>query len=251
MHTDYARVPHHLTAHLPERVTFSQGAYAMLAATALHALRRGDPDFGAFAAIIGLGLVGQLSAQIHKLAGCYVIGWDIIEFRTATARKWGIDETVVVGAEDPVAKTHAFTDADGLDNAVFAFGGDAERAMESVLKCMKVSPDGHPMGTIVFVGQGSFRYTSRLTNIDIRRASRTGPGYHDEAWEYGADYPPVFMRWTTRTNIALCLRLIAEGKLNVDALTTHTIPLEDVDAGISDIIAEPDEILGVVFKMNE
>jgi len=43
------------------------------------------------------------------------------------------------------------------------------------------------------------------------------------------------------------MRLIAEGRLNVDALTTHRIPLERVDEGISAIIDDPDSILGVAF----
>ena len=56
------------------------------------------------------------------------------------------------------------------------------------------------------------------------------------------------MRWTTRTNLELCMRLIAEGKLNVDHLTTHTIALDQVDEQITRIIDRPDDILGVVFE---
>ena len=50
-------------------------------------------------------------------------------------------------------------------------------------------------------------------------------------------------------DVAAVKRLIAEGRLNVDALTTHTIALTDVDAGVSAIIGDPDRILGVVFEM--
>ena len=105
------------------------------------------------------------------------------------------------------------------------------------------------MGRIVVVGGTRFDYTSSLTNIDIRRASRTGPGYHDEDWETGPAYPRVFMRWTTRTNLELCMRLIAERRLDVDVLTTHTIPVADVEEGIEAAIGRPDEMLGVVFTM--
>ena len=75
--------------------------------------------------------------------------------------------------------------------------------------------DGHPMGTMVVVGNPTFEYRNHeagMTNIDIRRASRVGPGYHDDAWERGADYPPVFMRWTARTNLELTVRLIGEAE---------------------------------------
>jgi len=91
---------------------------------------------------------------------------------------------------------------------------------------------------------------SNTTNIDIRRSSRTGPGYHDEAWEYGPAYPPVFMRWTTQSNLQLCLRLISEGRLNVDCLTTHTVPLEKARTAVDEMMQDPDGILGVVFEMS-
>ena len=253
LHADLAVVPHNLCVHLPENVTFAQGAYGMLSATAMHALRRGEPELGESAAVVGLGLVGQLTAQLYQLAGNYVIGWDLIEQRLAIARKWGIDATAHVSSEDEIELTRRFTKGYGLDAAVLALAGDATSVVRSLGKCMKVAPDGHPMGRIMVVGNPTFGYRDHesigMTNIDIRRASRTGPGYHDEAWETGGPYPPVFMRWTTRTNLELCMRLISEGKLNVDCLTTHTIPLKDVDARISEIIDEPDEILGVVFEM--
>jgi len=249
LHTNYAVVPHHLCVALPDNVTWAEGSYAMLAATALHALRRGEPQLGEFVAVVGLGIVGQLAARLHQLAGGYVIGWEIIPFRVEVARRWGIDATALVGAEDEVALTQAFTRGYGLDGAVFAFQGDGAAALNNVRKCLKCTADGHRMGRIVIVGGVRFDYAFGLTNADIREASRTGPGYHDEEWEVGKPYPPAVVRWTTRTNLELIMRLISEGRLDVDCLTTHTIPLEDVEARVLAILDDPDRILGVVFEM--
>ena len=249
LHSDYAVVPHNLCSPLPETVTFAQGAYAMLAATGLHAVRRLEPELGEYTAVVGLGIVGQLTAMLCRLAGNYVIGWDTIKRRVEIARSWGIDAVALVGEEDEARSTKEFTGGRGLDSAVLAFGGDANRAYRSVESCFKCAPDTHRYGRIVVVGRASFEYGSSLTNMDIRRASRTGPGYHDEAWEAGPDYPPVFLRWTTKTNLALCLRLISEGRLDVDRLTTHTIPLDDVEAGVLKALESPDDMLGVVFEM--
>lgn len=248
LHTDVAVVPHHLCVRLPGEVSFAQGAYAMLAATAMHALRRGQPEFGEHCAVVGLGLVGQLTASLYQLAGNEVIGWDSIGFRCAVARRRGIRTTVTAGQEDEVAATGTFTRGEGLDAAVLAFGGEATKAVDALERCFKHTPDGHRWGRIVVVGGCTFQYPSRTTNLDIRRASRTGYGYHDEAWEYGAPYPPVAMRWTTRTNLELCMRLIAERRLDVDALTTHTLPLADVEEGVAALLDDPDRVLGVVFQ---
>jgi polar amino acid transport system substrate-binding protein len=248
--SNYAVVPHRLCIRLPDAVSHEDGAYGMLGATALHALRRGAPGLGEFVAVVGLGIVGQLTARLYQLAGNYVIGWDTIPFRVRLAEGWGIDTAVLVGTDDEIEATGAFTGGRGLDGAVLAFGGDGNQAVRALGRCMKVAPDGHPMGTIVVVGNPNFEYRSHeagMTNIDIRRASRVGPGYHDDAWERGADYPPVFMRWTTRTNLELTVRLIAERKLQVSALTTHTIPMDRVEQDTPALLDDPDQVLGVVF----
>ena len=44
------------------------------------------------------------------------------------------------------------------------------------------------------------------------------------------------------------MRLIAAGKLRVDPLTTHAIPLENVQKEVEGILGEPDRIPGVVFR---
>ena len=249
-HATHALVPQNLCVRLPDGVTFDQGAYAMLSATAVQALRRGGPGFGELCCVVGLGLLGQLTARVYQLAGSYVIGWDTIARRREIADAWGIDAVVDSGREDEVEATLAFTGGRGLDAAVLAFGGDGTEAVAKLTRCMKLSPDGHQMGQITVVGGTSIDLPATLWNVDVRRSSRTGPGYHDDAWERGGTYPPVFVRWTTQTNLELCMRLIAEGKLDVDCLTTHRIPLERAEEEVAAIIDEPDEILGLVFHMN-
>lgn len=247
LHTDYAVIPHNLCASLPDALSFVQGSYAHLSATALQCLRRGQPEFGERVAVIGLGVLGQLTAQLYQLAGNFVVGWDIVPFCCEVAKRWGIGATIVPGEDDEVEATRRFTKGYGLDAAVFAFGGDGTEMLQKIEQCMKCAPDTHPMGRIIVIGRTHFQYRPTLTNMDIRRSSRTGPGYHDETWEYGSDYPAVFVRWTTRANIRLCLELIENGKLDVTCLTTHTIPLEEAEEGISSTLDDPDRILGVAF----
>ena len=248
LHADYAVVPHNLCTKLPDGVSFLQGSYGMLAATALHTLRRGEPEFGENVLIVGLGIVGQLTAQLYQLAGSFAMGWDYIDNRVEIAGKWGIHGAVCLDDADHQEATKAFTHGSGFDAAIMAFGGEGTDTFKSVLKVLKRSPDGHTMGRIVINGNLTFTY-SGLNNVDVRRAARTGPGYHDSNWEVGSPYPPVFMRWTTTTNLDLCMRLLEEGKLDVDALTTHRIPLHDLEAGITQIIEEPNNILGVVLDI--
>jgi threonine dehydrogenase-like Zn-dependent dehydrogenase len=250
LHTDYAIVPRNLCVPLPENVTFEQGAYAMLLATAMQTLRRGQPEFGENTCVVGLGLVGLLTARLYQLAGNFVLGWDRLPARVAIANRWGIDS--VLEDENGPTATRDFTLGEGLDSAVLAMAGECDQTLDRLVQCMKKTPDGHAVGKIMVVGWPEFSFGSKslmggMNNIDLRRCSRTGAGYHDEAWEYGPDYPPVFLRWTTKANLKLCMRLISEGKVAVDALTTHRIRLAKVEKEIDAVLAVPDQMLGVIF----
>ena len=248
LHADYSVVPQNLVVPLPEGANFEQGAYGMLLATAMQAVRRGEPGLGEYVAVAGLGIVGLLTARCYQLAGCHVIGWDTLPFRLEVARELGLDDTVLVTEEKEVEKTLRFTGGRGLDIGVLALGGDAAKPAYALENCMKISGDGHPMGTMVVVGGAEFPFTRSLTNLDVRRSSRTGPGYHDKAWERGRDYDPVFVRWDTRRNLELSLRLVAEGKIAVEKLTTHRVAFERVEEETDGITRHPHAILGMVFE---
>jgi threonine dehydrogenase-like Zn-dependent dehydrogenase len=252
LHSDYAVVPHNLCVALPDAVSFEQGAYAMLLATALQVVRRGQPQLGEAACVVGLGIVGLLTARLFQLAGCDVLGWDRLPARVAMARQWGVE--AVLEDEHGPGLTQQFTRGAGLDAAVLAMAGECDETVDRLVQCMQRTPDGHPVGRIMVVGWPQFSFGPKsqvgaMNNIDIRRCARTGAGYHDAAWEYGPDYPPVFMRWTTQTNLQLAMRLVAEGKVNVDGLTTHRIRLAEVEQAIDAALDHPDEMLGVVFQM--
>lgn len=247
LHSDWNVVPQNLCVRLPDGVSFEQSSYAMLLATALQAVRRAQPEFGERACVVGMGLVGQLTAQLLAASGCRVIGWARNDRQSEIAKSWGIAEVINMKTCDPVAATNAFTGGRGLDLSVFSFPGKAGTSWDQTIKCMKITPDGHTMGRVVVVGGSEIDLKWIPANLDVCIAARTGPGYHDSAWELGQDYPPVFMQWTTQTNLEVCMDAIRYGQVNVDALTTHRIALENAEAEI-DALSDPTQILGLVFE---
>jgi len=252
-HATYSVVPKNLCARLPDNVSFEEGAFSNLVLTSLHAVRRGEPELGENLLVVGLGLVGQMAARLGQIAGMYVMGWDMSPFRCELAKKWGIDEVAVVGQEDEVAKSKAFTRNGGFDMAVMAFGGDGTKAVQSVKGVMLLSPDTHQMGRICLVGglRTDLGWGANLGNLDLRCCSRTGPGYHDDPWEVGDyEYPPVFMRWTTRSNLEYALRLMSEGKLDVKCLITHRLPLARIDDAVAAHIEQPNSTMATVLLMD-
>ncbi len=251
-HTNYAAVPVNLVAPIPDEVTFEQAAYLSLAATSLQAVRRTSPKLGEYGAVLGLGIVGNLAAQLYRLSGARVLGWESIASRAEIAHRCGIFPVTDFMKADAVAASKDFAAPYGMDLALFAFGGNGEKAFDDVKKCMKVSADGHAMGRIVLVGGCRVPVDGGAAsgNLDILASSRTGAGYHDRAWEYGRDYPPAFVQFTTRRNAEEIIRLIAEKRLLVDPMTTHRIKLENVAEAGDLLIDHPDRALGVILEMN-
>lgn len=249
-HATHAAVPVNLTVPIPEGVSFEEAAFCHLAATALHAVRRAEPAFGENFAVSGLGVVGQLAVQLARLSGTHVVGLDRLPKRLDVAKACGADAVFNVAEEDPVPLVAAFCRGHGLDAGIIAFGGDGTEALEQLYAMMKPAPDTHRWGRIVVVGGITVTVTlaDRLGNVDIRSSARPGHGYHDEAWEHGADYPAVIVKWTTQRNLEECLRSIAEGTLKVEPLISDVFGLDEAPAACEKIVASPADTLGVVLK---
>ncbi|MBT3603682.1 MAG: zinc-binding alcohol dehydrogenase [Candidatus Latescibacteria bacterium] len=248
-HASHVCVPRNMAVPIPDGVKDEHAASIHLVATGLNAFRRGDFKFGEFMGVVGLGLVGQFTCQLGRLAGCHVIGLDTLPMRLDMAQTCGLERGVNVKEEDPIAIAPLFSRGYGLDGAVIAFGGDGTQAFVTLTKMIKKTPDTHLMGRIVIVGGARIEhnFAAALGNLDVRSAARTGPGYHDEAWEHGADYPGVFVQWTTRRNMEECLVFMASGGLLVEPLITHRVALNDAPDACEELIQHPDRALGVVF----
>ena len=248
-HATIANIPRNLSVPMPDTLAYDHAVFLTLAATAMNAIRRAELQFAEFLGVAGLGLVGQLSCQLGRLSGCHVIGMDRLPGRLVAAEEAGLERALNIDDEDPIEASLGFTRGYGLDAGIIAFGGDGNSAFRTLFGMLKQSPDTHKMGRIVIVGAARINqgFAASLGNVDVRAASRTGAGYHDNAWEHGAEYPPVFVQWTTTRNLEECLILLDNGGLNVEPLITHRTPLDEAPEACDDLIERPNDALGVVF----
>ena len=251
-HANYANVPVNMVVPIPDNVTYAQATYACLGATSLQAVRRADIKLGEYGMVLGQGIVGNLAAQLCQINGARVMGWEGYESRIDTAHKCEVNNTVNFRDSDPVELSKEFAAPYGMDFAIMAFGGQATEAFNSIKECMKVSQDGHIMGNVVMVGGCKIEVGGGAAtgNLNIKIASRTGPGYHDSDYEYGKDYPNAFVQFTTQRNLKEIISLISEKRLLVDPMTTHVMPLEKVGEAADLLINSPDKALGIVLEMS-
>ncbi len=249
LHATHACVPKNLSVHIPEGLSYAEAALNHLGATALHLIRRSQLEFGENVAVFGLGAVGQFVCQLASLSGTHVMALDRFPLRLELVKETGADVVVNFETQDLVEIAAEFTRGYGIDCAAICFGGDANAALKQIKRIMKVSPDTHMMGRIVCVaGSITHNFGASLGNLDLRSSARPGPGYHDEEWERGRDYPPVFVRWTTKRNVEEVLRLAAEGKLKIKPMITHEYQLENAPEACEKIIQTPEETVAVVLK---
>jgi predicted dehydrogenase/threonine dehydrogenase-like Zn-dependent dehydrogenase len=221
VHAEYNLIPRNLLTPIPENVDFESAAFTTLGAIALHGFRLSQAAIGESVAVIGLGLVGLLTAQIAAAAGCRVLGIDRAADRVALAASLGFAAAPRAQAESAAA---AFTQGRGFDAVILCADTPSNDPVELAGAIARLRGRVVAVGA---VGQSLPRkiyYEKELTFVNSRSY---GPGRYDPHYEEeGEDYPYAYVRWTEGRNFEAVLHLMAEGKLRVHPLITHRFPIE-------------------------
>jgi predicted dehydrogenase/threonine dehydrogenase-like Zn-dependent dehydrogenase len=251
VHAELACVPRLLVGRIPARnsaedVAFDEAAFATLGAVALHGIRTAEVKLGDLVAVIGLGLLGHLTVQLLKAAGCRVLGLDIDRSRAELATR--------LGADAVAASSAAFRDL-----CVDQSGG---AGVDAVLITAE-TPSSEPVNLagaiareraiVVAVGTVGIDIERRAyyeKELDFRISRSYGPGRYDAAYEQkGRDYPIGYVRWTETRNMEAFLQFLAEKKVCVGPLITHRFPIERAPGAYELITGKSGKpFLGVVIQ---
>jgi predicted dehydrogenase/threonine dehydrogenase-like Zn-dependent dehydrogenase len=257
VHAEVACVPRLLVARIPERepitghaipneVSFDEAAFATLGAVALHGIRTAEAKLGDLVAVIGLGLMGQLTVQLLKAAGCRVLGMDIDPARNELARRMGV-EAVAGSAAAFRDLCSEISHGAGVDSVLIA----AETASSDPVNLAgAIARDRAIVVAVGTVGLDIERKAYYEKELDFRISRSYGPGRYDSAYEQkGRDYPIGYVRWTETRNMEAFLRLLADGKIDVGSLITHRFPIEQ-GRGAYDLITgrSHQPFLGVLIQ---
>lgn len=234
-----------LTVKLPETVPFDQACFATLGSIALNSIRIANVSLGDTVAVIGLGLVGQLVAQLARLQGGRVLAMDLRPERVAMAKTLGAQHAILggPGAREAV---QSLTNGRGADCVIIA------AAAKSAAPCLQALEICRDRGRIVVVGAVgmSFPWNDMyLKEIQLYMSRAYGPGSYDPLYEKkGQDYPFAYVRWTENRNMEEFLRLIAQGSIQVEPLVTHRFPLEQADQAYQTILDPAGSSLAVLLE---
>lgn len=247
-HAERAFVIRHNFAKIPDGLDTAEAATANIGLTALHALRRAEFLPGETAAIIGLGLVGQMIVQMVRMMGGRAIGIDIIPFRLQKAEEQGIDLALSGDADALAAAVADFTCGLGVDVSFVAAGGGP---VPGRLGVRLVRPSGRVMmigGLVPDFTVGHPDANPHTKEIDIRWVFGRGPGSRDQDYlNARTDYPSRFVQWDQERNLYALLGMQASGQVNVAPLLTHRFPFAEAPKAVDILIDRPDEALAVVL----
>lgn len=242
VHAEVDHVPGNLCARVPEGVEFAQAAFGTVGSIALQGVRQADVRIGERVAVIGLGLVGQLTARILRAAGCEVVGVDHAKDLVDLAVDAGIDRAYVrseLGAELPEA-------AQDCDAVVITA---ATQSADPVELAARLCRDRGRVVVVGDVGMAVPRGPYYDKELDLRLSRSYGPGRYDRSYEErGIDYPIGYVRWTEQRNLGAFLEMLATGRVKVDDLISARYEVDRAPEAYERLLEEGGSPLGVLLE---
>jgi len=238
-HAEEVFVPKNLVVKIPDNVSTEEAAFVTLGAIALQGVRRAELTPGERVAVIGLGLLGQLTAQILNAYGLPVLGLDVSQRQVEKAHKLGLQEGAVIGQDAVEKVASSFSNGQGVDAVIITA---ATKSNEPVELAGRISRN---KGRISVVGDVKMDVPRKIyyeKELDLRISRSYGPGRYDPNYEEkGVDYPIGYVRWTEKQNMEEFLRLISIGRVDVKPMITHTFKIADALEAYKLILENPDK----------
>ena len=244
-HAELVCAPKNLCAKVPDNVSDDDAAFTVIAAVALQGIRLALPTLGECFVVFGLGLIGLITVQLLKAAGCRVLGVDPNRARLDMAERFGARTLDIENAEDTVAAALSFSEGRGVDGVILtAHTPSNEPIHQSAIMSRK-------RGRIVLVGQTGLNLSREdfyEKELSFQVSCSYGPGRYDPVYEeQGHDYPLGFVRWTEQRNFEAALSMLSERKLDVAAMISHRFPFDRAIEAY-ELLERGDASLGIVLQ---
>lgn len=243
-HAEMVAVPENLVVPVPPGVTLEDAAFATLGAIALQGLRIAEPTLGEVAGVIGLGLIGQIAAQLARANGCRVLGIDLDPRRMKQALDQGVDWTASP-SEDLGPWRDRETQGHGADFVLVTAASDSSAPIQLAADLCRMK------GRVAVVGATAMDLDRRSfydKELDLRMSRSYGPGRYDRRYEeLGLDFPLPWVRWTENRNLRAFLDLAASGAVRPSALDVERVPFEQAETAYEELARGERRSLALLF----
>jgi threonine dehydrogenase-like Zn-dependent dehydrogenase len=226
---DYARA-RILAAHVEPIL----GIFSQIGAIALNGILDAQINLGETVAVFGMGVVGQLVAQLARLSGARVIAVDLAESRLELARRLGADVVLDGGVQSAAEAIKALTGGRGADICIECSGATA--ALNEAVRACAYSARVVAMG--FFQGEARALFLGEEfhhNRIDIVCSQISGVN------------PSLKYRWDGLRLATTFMGLVAEGRLQLQPLITHVAPFEEAAALFELLDTQPNQVVQAVI----
>lgn len=232
-HAEFVSIPQNLVAHIPGNITDEEAVFTVIGAVGLQGIRLVNPTMGETIVVIGLGLIGLLTAEMLIANGCTVIGYDLDDNKVALAKDKGVIAFNPLKGNDPVKFVLENTDNIGADGVVITASA---KTNEIISQAAQMSRKRGRITLVGVIGLAISRAEFYQKELSFQVSCSYGPGRYDDDYEMkGIDYPLPFVRWTEKRNFETVLQLISTGKLKVKNLISELVPLDEFEKIYNDI----------------
>jgi len=196
---EFVTVPERIVYRLPDAMSFAEAAMLEAVAVAIHAVAVSDLKGGETALVIGAGMIGLLTLQAARAAGCSrLLVADVDASRLKLAKEAGADATILASGSEMVDEVLRLTGGRGVDIALEAVGRD-----ETVSAAVDAVRKG---GTVTLIGNITPQVTLPLQKVVSRQIRLQG------SCASAGEYPEA-------------IELVSSGKIQVTPLITAIAPL--------------------------
>ncbi len=236
-HQSHALVDASLCLKAPAEVADEAAAFFALLAIAMQGVRKARLELGESVAVLGAGVVGILAMRLAQLSGGLpVIGIDLDERRLRLAKQVGADETLL-SDEQLQDNLRALLGAAGAEVVIELTG-----APSAVLTAFQLAA---PRGRVVLAG--SARGLTGEVNFyrDLHKKGLRVIGAHETARPLREDSPGY---WTALREYALCLDLLARGRIQTAPLITHRYNWREFPAAYAQLANWGKAAMGMIIE---
>lgn len=246
-HAEVVAVPENLCVKLDDNADLKVACYNTVGAIALQGIRQADLRLGEYCAVIGLGLIGQLTCLMLRASGVKPFGIDIDSSAVETAKKQNTDVAFVRSEQGVVEKIRNLTNGIGVDAVIITA---ASASLDPINFAGQIA---RKKGRVVVVGAVPTGFDREpdyyKKELEVRMSCSYGPGRYDLNYEEkGIDYPVGYVRWTQNRNMQAFQDLIHRGSIDLSSLTTHEFLLDDSVQAYDMIVNKNEPFLGIVIK---
>ena len=181
-------------------------------------------------------------------SGATVIVTDVDNRRLEIAKKGGVNYAFNA-SEDVVKEVALITGDHGADSVIVTASTNSDELLSQSFKMCRRK------GKVVLIGVSGMnlkREDMYKKELDFLISTSYGPGRYDSRYEEkGEDYPYGYVRFTEKRNLESYLRLIADGKINIDDIIEKVYPVENASEAYEVLKNGENKPLIVLLKYSE